>query len=182
MTRKTNAWDDTQQSWLRLLEHLFSALETQDSYRNNPSQHRVGAPQLSSLNHLWYKKWEMSSLCITPLDKGCFCCHQLTAVVESRENLWKRPGYNIWQIQSVWTYETTSTFCGSSLLTPFGEMDKDLGSNSSFTSSHGPEIVFISNVLLPIDEKSKVAAKVVLWPCRKTQLNETGSWAAGHKH
>lgn len=146
--------------------------------------HNTGLELPSSA--LWTICGTRSGKCLlfayTPLDKGCFCCHQLTAVVESRENLWKRPGYNIWQIQSVWTYETTSTFCGSSLLTLFGEMDKDLGSNSSFTSSHGPEIVFISNVLLPIDEKSKVAAKVVLWPCRKTQLNETGSWAAGHKH
>lgn len=35
-----------------------------DFYRNNPSQHRAGAPQLSSQNHLWYKKWEMASLCM----------------------------------------------------------------------------------------------------------------------
>lgn len=35
-----------------------------DSYRNNPSQHRTGALQLSFQNHLWCKNWKMSSLCM----------------------------------------------------------------------------------------------------------------------
>lgn len=104
--------------------------------------HNTGLELPSSA--LWTICGTKSGKCLlfayTPLDKGCFCCHQLTAVVESRENLWKRPGYNIWQIQSVWTYETTSTFCGSSLLTLFGEMDKDLGSNFSFTSVMGQRL------------------------------------------
>lgn len=97
----------TQQSWFRFLEHLFSALETQVPteiiYHNTGLQ----LPSSALKTICGTKSGKCLLFACTPLDKGCFCCHQVTAVVvvESRENFWKwivRPGYNIWQIQSVW--------------------------------------------------------------------------------
>lgn len=95
-----------------------------------------------------------------PLDRGCFCCHQVTAigVAESKESLWKwivRPGYNIWQIQSMWKMWDHKHILWKFSQLFLVEWTRILGAIPPSPSSHGPEIVLISNVFLSINEKPK---------------------------